>query len=137
MPAQSDIPPAPWVLLISADAARRVTLRAQLDGAGYQVLEARGTAEALHALRRSSRPLTVLLDAPMLPLLNAILPDRRAARHHAYLLLCDQDGTCHPRARALLEQLSLDVLPASGETTSLIAAIARAGRRLSPAPLYA
>ena len=137
MPAQPDTSSAPWVLLISADAARRATVRAQLSGAGYQVLEAHGAAEALRELRRSPRPLTVLLDSPMLPVLNAVLPDRRAARHHAYLLLCDQDGTCRPRAQALLDQLSLDVLPYSGATNSLLAAVARVRRRLSPATPYA
>lgn len=144
MSVQFDIQPdthprsatAPWVLLVSQDAAQRATLRAQLDGVGYQVLEAPSGAEALRELRRSPRSLTVVLDAPMLSLLNAILPDRRAARHHAYVLLCDGDPTCHPRAGALLDQLRLTVLFGPGETNRLLGAIARAGRRLSTAPLY-
>lgn len=132
MPAHHDT----WVLVISSDAANRATLRAPLDGAGYHVLEARGVAEALRELRRSVHPLTVLLDGLMLPLLNAVLPDRRTAQHHAYLLLCAQNDECHPRAQALLDQLALEVLTYPGDTNTLLAAVERVGRHLSAAPLY-
>lgn len=132
MPAHRDS----WILVISSDATQRASLRAPLDGAGYQVLEAPGAAEALRELRRSARPLTVLLDATMLPLLNAVMPDRRAARHHAYLLLCERNDTCHPRAQALLEQLALDVLAYAGDTNALLAAVEHAGRHLTDVPLY-
>jgi hypothetical protein len=100
-------------------------------------MEAAGAAEALHVLRRNPQPLTVLLDGQMLPLLNAVMSDRRAARHHAYLLLCERNDTCHPRAQALLAQLGLNVLAYAGDTNSLLDAVERAGRYLSNSPLYA
>lgn len=133
MPAHRDT----WVLVISSDAANRATWRAPLDGAGYRVVEASGTAEALYTLRHSPQPLTVMLDGPMLPLLNTVLSDRRAARHHAYLLLCDQNDTCHQRAQALLAQLALDVLTYAGDTNSLLDAVEHISHQLSHAPLYA
>lgn len=132
MPAHTD----DWVLLISSDENHRTSWRSLLNQEGYHVLEAPNAIQALHELRRSPHALTVLLDHPQLSMLNAIMPDRRVARHHSYLVFCAQDDRCHPRAQALLEQLALRVLPYPVAAATLLDAVAHASHNLTAHALY-
>lgn len=126
-----------WVLLVSSDAVMRGQWRTVLASVGYSIDEAPDAAQALLALRRSTRPLVVLLDQPQLTLLNAVLPDPRAASHHAYLLLCAIEEECLDRVRSLLDQLMLRVIGYPSAAGMLIEEVDRAARLLRPNSMYA
>lgn len=131
MPTHSD----DWVLLL-AENTERAAWQKILAQAGYHTLEADSSVQALAYLRCSSHALVVLLDAPHLPLLNVVVPDRRIARHHAYLVIGAHGDTYLARVARLLDQISLQALSSPISAHALLDAVARACRQLAPHSLY-
>lgn len=125
-----------WVLVL-ADAAERAAWLALLAQEGYHTLEAASSAQALTQLRSAAHALVVLIDAPHTPLLNAVIPDRRIARHHAYILVSAPGDSAVARATSLLDQLPLRTLPYPSHAQALLDAVSSACRHLPVHQLYA
>src|SRR5690242_16188422 len=75
------------LLLVEADRRLRTHLRAALEGEGFAVRTVASETRALVELHSSAFPLVVLVDARHLRLLTVVLPDRRMAYHHTFILL--------------------------------------------------
>jgi CheY-like chemotaxis protein len=93
------------VLIVDDDAGVRETVRATLEEAGHQALEAGDGDEALTMLRASPTPLVALVDLRMptldgFALLQAVDEDWALADRHAYVVF-SADTESLPVVRAL------------------------------------
>jgi CheY-like chemotaxis protein len=98
------------VLVALSDSALRDAATEALDEAGYHVACVADAVEAIGRVRASPYPLVVLFGADWLEILNAVLPDRRLGRHHAYIVLLPQPGGPTPPGISLFPQVRLCAL---------------------------
>jgi CheY-like chemotaxis protein len=97
------------VLIALSDGALRDAATAALEQAGYHVARVADAAEAIGRTRASPYPLVVLFGADWLEILNAVLPDRRLGRHHAYIMILPRSSGPTPGI-SLFPQLWLSAL---------------------------
>jgi len=110
-----------------------------LANAGHEVQEAVDGEAALSVLRASAEPLVVLLDLVMpklggIGVLTAVEASPELSSRHAFVLVTAHPQAIPPQAVAeLLDHLSVPILTKPCPTQTLLDAIERAQRKLTPA----
>ena len=124
------------VLIVDDDAAIRETLRFILEDAGYTVLEERDGLGALQRLRRSQKPMVVLLDLMMPGLsgagvLKEITADVRLARRFAFVLVTASDQAFPRSFTGLLISHSIPIISKPWDIEHLLKIVAIAAEKIS------
>ena len=124
------------VLIVDDDAAIRETLRFILEDAGYTVLEERDGLGALHRLRRSQKPMVVLLDLMMPGLsgagvLKEITADARLARRFAFVLVTASDQAFSRSFTDLLISHSIPMISKPWDIEHLLKTVAIAAEKIA------
>jgi CheY-like chemotaxis protein len=99
------------VLIVDDDMAIRQAMRACLEDAGHEVLEARDGGRALVILHETPTPLIALVDLHMpvmsgYDLLQMVADDRELARRHVYVLVTANTESL-PVVQAIRSQIVL------------------------------
>jgi two-component system, OmpR family, alkaline phosphatase synthesis response regulator PhoP len=124
------------VLIVDDDAAIRETLRFILEDAGYTVLEERDGLGALQRLRRSQKPMVVLLDLMMPGLsgagvLKEITSDARLARRFAFVLVTASNQTFSRSFTGLLVSHSIPMISKPWDIEHLLQTVATAAEQIA------
>jgi CheY-like chemotaxis protein len=124
------------VLIVDDDAAIRETLRFILEDAGYTVLEECDGLGALQRLRRSLRPMVVLLDLMMpklsgIGVLKEITSDDRLARHFAFILVTASDQTLPRSFTGLLASHAIPIIGKPWDIENLLKTVATAAEQIA------
>lgn len=126
------------VLVVDDDADIRFVMRAVLEDAGHEVLEASDGAAALVLLRQSPESLVVVLDLRM-PRVDGVAVLRRVPiegeclRRHAYVA-STASTPIHPSVHPFLEAVGARVLPRPFDIGELSELVAEAARCLATVP---
>ena len=124
------------VLIVDDDAAIRETLRFILEDAGYTVLEERDGLGALQRLRRSQKPMVVLLDLMMPGLsgadvLKEITGDARLARRFAFVLVTASNRAFSRSFTGLLTRHSIPMVSKPWDIEHLLKTVAAAAEQIA------
>ena len=125
------------VLIVDDDMAIRQAMRACLEDANHEVMEARDGGRALVILRESPTPLIALVDLHMpvmsgYDLLQLIADDRELAHRHVYVLVTANTESL-PVVQAIRSQLVLAGIAKPFDLDTLLDAVREAEEYL-PAP---
>ena len=127
------------VLVVDDSFTLRQLIRAILQPAGYDIIEAADGVEGLAALRSSAEPLVVVLDYQMpnmdgMEVLQAVTDAGGALLAHDYIVISANSATFPDSFIDLLRHLSIRVLPKPFEREALLSAVAQAAERLVAPP---
>ena len=127
------------VLAIDDSFTLRKLVRAILEPAGYEVIEAADGVEGLLALHASEGPLVVLLDYQMpnmdgMGVLQAVIAEGGALLAHDYIVVSANHATFPENFIELLRHLSIRVLPKPFDREALLTTVAQAVDRLEAPP---
>lgn len=123
------------VLVVDDDRSVRLMMKAVLEDAGYNVLEARDGVEAMTALRSNQQSMVVLLDWMMPQLsgeevLQAVKDGPVALRRHAYILVTANSPTRSGRLLDLLSALEVPVISKPFHIQQLLDSVEESSRQL-------
>ncbi|HEV8194920.1 MAG TPA: response regulator [Ktedonobacterales bacterium] len=126
------------VLVVDDDADIRETMRALLEDAGYEVLEAADGKSALNTLRRGNESMVVLLDLQMprvsgIEVLQEVAEQKRLASRHAFIVVTANTQTLPLAFVHLLTQLQVPLIVKPFDIDPLLEAVATAEERLEAA----
>lgn len=124
------------VLVVDDDAAIRETLRFILEDVGYTVLEERDGLGALQRLRRSKKPMVVLLDLMMPRLsgadvLKEIIGDAHLAKRFAFVLVTASDQAFPRPLAGLLTKHSIPKISKPWDIEHLLKIVATAAEQIA------
>jgi CheY-like chemotaxis protein len=123
------------VLVVDDDEDIRETMRALLEDAGYDVLEAADGKSALNALRKDSEGMIVLLDLQMprvsgIEVIQQVAGQKRLASRHAFIVVTANTQTLPLAFVQLLTQLQVPLIVKPFDIDPLLDAVATAEERL-------
>lgn len=123
------------VLVVDDDEDIRQTIRAVLEDAGYDVLEAEDGKSALNALRKGNEGMVVLLDLHMpqvsgIEVIQEIAGQKRLTARHAFIVVTASTKTLPLAFVQLLTQLQVPLIPKPFDIDPLLEAVAMAEERL-------
>lgn len=126
-----------WTVLIVDDEPDiRDSFRELLEGEGYTVMVARNGNEALDIMRRSRRPLAVLLDL-MMPemrgdaLIEALIREHRLPGKHAIILVTASPPTVPRSLMPVLQKLGIPIKNKALSPDQMVAALEEASARIT------
>ena len=124
------------VLIVDDDAAIRETLRFILEDSGYTVLEERDGLGALQRLRRSEKPMVVLLDLMMPGLsgagvLKEISGDARLEKRFAFVLVTASNQVFPRSLTGLLATHSIPIISKPWDMEHLLKTVAAGAKQIS------
>lgn len=123
-------------LVADDDQDTRDALRFLLEDAGYTVTETADGLQTLKVLRKSNRPMVVLLDLDLprvagIEVLRTIAGDTQLAARYAFLLLTAVSCTRYETANDICVALSVPLILKPFDLDVLLDAVATAARRVS------
>jgi CheY-like chemotaxis protein len=124
-----------WALVVEDDADTRGAIAGTLEDAGYLVADAPDGVAALEVMRASPYPLIVLLDywmprADGAYVLRQVAEEDALAQRHVFIVVTATPELLPPAFAALLSRLEIPVLAKPFAVDDLLAAVARASRRI-------
>jgi CheY-like chemotaxis protein len=129
------------VLVVEFDEATRDTLHEMLAYAGHDVVAATMDPASLTCLAACPDRLVVLCSNKhadhhlSASFFAHVAVDARLATQHQYILLSSNPATIPPALATHLTQLGAPVIPKPFDMDALLAAVAMAAERLTPAPI--